>query len=89
MEADPCVYVKQFLYGSFIILLLYVDDTLDCGTRCYMICRLKEELSKCFDMKDLGPTKQILSMDIFCNRKTGKSWSSQKQYIEQVLDPST
>ncbi|GKV15765.1 hypothetical protein SLEP1_g26517 [Rubroshorea leprosula] len=56
-NADPCVYIRSFLDGNFILLLLYVDDMLILGQDVEKICMLKEELSKSFDMKDLGPTK--------------------------------
>ncbi|GKV32936.1 hypothetical protein SLEP1_g41499 [Rubroshorea leprosula] len=46
------------------------------------IYRLKDELSKSFDMKDLGPTKQILGMVITRDRKAGKLWLSQEKYVE-------
>ena len=52
-----CVCIHQFLSGNFIILLLYIDEMLIVGKDSNMICRLKEELSKSFHMKDLGPTR--------------------------------
>ncbi|CAN0888961.1 Retrovirus-related Pol polyprotein from transposon TNT 1-94, partial [Linum grandiflorum] len=51
-----------------------------------MIQSLKKDLSKSFDMKDLGPAKQILGMEIARDRKAGKLWLSQEKYIERVLD---
>lgn len=83
MEADPCVYVKQFHDGNFIILLLYVDDMLITGQDIAMIRRLKEELSKSFDMKNFGPTKQILGMEIFHNRKTRKLWFHKRSTLNE------
>ncbi|KAM1149990.1 hypothetical protein ACFX2B_030214 [Malus domestica] len=56
-HVDSCVYIKQFFEGKFIILLLYVDDMLIVSQDASMIKKLKEELSKSFDMKDLGPAK--------------------------------
>lgn len=56
---DHCVYVQKFLDGNFIILLLYVDDILIVSQDANMIRRLKNDLFKSFDMKDLGPTRQI------------------------------
>ncbi|GKV23084.1 hypothetical protein SLEP1_g32861 [Rubroshorea leprosula] len=47
---------------------------------------LKEELSKSFDMKDLGPTKQILGMAITHDRKAGKLWLSHEKYVEWMLE---
>ena len=51
--AYPCVYVQRFPDDKFIILLLYVDDMLIVGQDADMIQKLKMELSKMFDMKDL------------------------------------
>ena len=51
-----------------------------------MIGDLKKELSKFFDMKDLGPAKQILDMQILQDRKVRKLWLSQEQYVERVLE---
>ena len=56
-SADPCVYFRKFDDGNFIILLLYVDDMLIVGQDAMMIAKLKDELSKSFDMKDLGAAR--------------------------------
>lgn len=48
--------------------------------------RLKEDLSKSFDMKDLGPAKEILGMQITHDREAGKLRLSQEKYIERVLE---
>ncbi|KAM2456035.1 hypothetical protein PS1_015961 [Malus domestica] len=85
-HADSCVYIKQFSGGKFIILLLYVDDMLIVSQDASMIKKLKEELSKSFDMKDLGPAKQILGMEIIRDRKSKKLWLSQEKYVERVLE---
>ena len=61
---DPCVYVRRFHDDKFIILLLYVDDMLIVGQDADMIQKLKRELSRMFDMKDLGNAKHILGMEI-------------------------
>ena len=85
-DADPCVYIQQFTGGNFIILLLYVDDMLIVGQDVAMIRKLKSDLSKSFDMKDLGPAKQILGMEITRDRKAKKLWLSQERYVERVLE---
>ena len=69
---DPCVYVRRFHDDKFIMLLLYVDAMLIVGQDVDMIQKLKRELSKTFDMKDLGSAKRILGMEILRDRKTGK-----------------
>jgi len=37
-------------------------------------------------MKDLGPTKKILGMEIHRDRKSRCLWLSQQGYVEKVLD---
>ena len=69
---DPCVYIQRFPNSKFIIILLYVDDMLIIGQDADMIQKLKRELSKTFDMKDLGTTKHILGMEILQDKKVGK-----------------
>lgn len=85
-DADHCVYVKTFPGGKFIILLLYVDDMLIVGQDAKMIGDLKKDLSKSFDMKNLGSAKQILGMQILRDRKAKKLWLSQEKYVERVLE---
>ena len=46
------------------------------GQDANMIQKLKMELSKTFDMKDLGSAKRILGMEILRDRKEGKLWLS-------------
>ena len=79
--ADPCVYVWRFPNDKFIILLLYVDDMLIMSQDVDMIQKIKRELSKTFDMKDLGSAKRILGMEILRDRKVGKLWLSQENIL--------
>ena len=50
-NADHCVYVRKFLNGKIVILLLYVNDMLIIGQDVGVIGNLKEDLFKSFDMK--------------------------------------
>ena len=83
--SDHCVFVQNFSANDFVILLLYVDDMLIVGSNASRIDSLKRELSNCFSMKDLGPTKHILGMSIARDRRCKKLWISQEKYIEKVL----
>lgn len=83
---DHCVFVKKFSDGGFIILLLYMDDMLIVGRDTNKIDKLKKELSKSFEMKDLGPASQILGINISRDRTNRKLRLSQESYIEKVLD---
>ena len=81
---DSCVYLKT-VNGSVIYLLLYVDDMLIAAKDKSEIAKLKAQLSKEFEMKDLGAAKKILGIKIIRDRKSGKLYLSQKGYIEKVL----
>ena len=50
------------------------------------ISKLKEELAESFEMKDLGPAKQILGMEITRDRKNRRLWLSQERYVERILE---
>ncbi|KAD1365130.1 hypothetical protein E3N88_42941 [Mikania micrantha] len=67
-EMDHCCYIKKFS-KSYTILLLYVDDMLIAGSDMKEINKLKKQMSKEFEMKDLGTAKQILGMCIFKNNE--------------------
>ncbi|GAA0184078.1 transmembrane signal receptor [Lithospermum erythrorhizon] len=54
---DHCVYCKRFNNQSFIILLFYVDDMLLVVDDVKKINTLKSDLSRAFEMKDLGKAK--------------------------------
>jgi len=59
-----CVYHRKPSDGSFIYLLLYVDDMLIAAKDMVEIDRLKAPLSSEFYMKNLGAVKKILEMKI-------------------------
>ena len=56
------------------------------GQNSNTIHKLKRELSKTFDMKDLSSAKRILGMEIIRDRKAGQLWLSLEIYIEQMLE---
>ena len=84
-EKDNCCYFKHF-DNSYIILLLYVDDMLIVGPSIEEIKNLKRELSKQFEMKDLGSAKQILGMRITRDKAKGTLKLSQVEYVKKVLN---
>ena len=72
--------------GSYIFLLLYVDDMLIAAKSICEVDRLKALLCKEFDMKDLGTAKKILGMEIHRDRDSRKLWISHKNYIRKFLE---
>ena len=63
-EYDSCIYVKSLEDGSRVFLLLYVDDMLIACKSRKVVQELKATLSREFEMKDLGPARKILGMEI-------------------------
>ncbi|GJW66600.1 retrovirus-related pol polyprotein from transposon TNT 1-94 [Tanacetum coccineum] len=65
---DNCVFFKEFAPGMYICLLLYVDDRLiACKSKSEIECT-KGLLRKVFDMKELGPARKILDMEVVRDR---------------------
>jgi hypothetical protein len=85
-HSDHCVYFKRLENGSFIILLLYVDDMLVAGSNMQDINVLKKKLVNSFAMKDLGAATKILGMRITRDRKNRKLTLSQGEYTKKVLE---
>ena len=63
---------------SFVYLLLYFDDMLIANKDKGEIRKVKAQLNKEFEMKDLGAAKKILGMEIFRDREVGKLYLSKK-----------
>ena len=58
--------------NDFTYLLLYVDDMLIAARNKTHVQKLKAQLKKEFDMKDLGEAKKILGMEISRDRSISK-----------------
>lgn len=61
---DNYVYHRKLSDGSFVDLLLYIDDMLVAAKNISEINKLKAQLNSEFEMKDLGVVKKILGMKI-------------------------
>ncbi|GKA12387.1 retrovirus-related pol polyprotein from transposon TNT 1-94 [Tanacetum coccineum] len=68
---DSCVYFKEFAPGMYIYLLLYVDDMLIAYKSKSEIKYTKGMMRKEFDMKELGPARKILGMEISVSMPLG------------------
>jgi hypothetical protein len=85
-HSDHYVYFKKIENGSYIILLLYVDDMLVAGSNMQDINVLKKKLANSFAIKGLGAAKKILGMRITRDRKNCNLTLSQGEYIDKVLE---
>jgi len=66
-------------------LLLYVNAMLIAARNKIHVQKLKTQLKKEFDIKDLGEAKKILGMEITRNRGSGRLWQSLENYFLRVL----
>jgi Reverse transcriptase (RNA-dependent DNA polymerase). len=80
LTADSGIFSKN---NTFIAV--YVDDLLILGPSTDEISKLKQQLSKRFEMTDLGPCKYYLGMTIRRQRSTKTLHLGQRAYIEKVL----
>jgi hypothetical protein len=70
---------------TYVYLLLYIDDILITAKNINVIQELKDTLKFEFEMKDLGPTRKILGMEIQQDRTSRKLFLNQRRYIEKIL----
>jgi len=80
------VHFRQYSDGSLVYLLLYVDDMLIASKDKPLINKLKSQLSREFEIKDLGAAKKILGMEIQMDRKADKLYLCQSRYLQKVLN---
>ncbi|KAM1364809.1 hypothetical protein ACFX2F_043330 [Malus domestica] len=82
-RADYSLFTK--VSGSSItIVLLYVDDMVITGNNDRAINDLKQFLSRCFRIKDLGPLKYFLGVEV-ARSKAGIT-ISQRKYTLDILE---
>ena len=67
-------------------MLLYVEDMFTATRNKTHVQKLKAQLKKKFDIKDLREAKKILGMEITRDRSSDRLWLSQKNYILKVLE---
>lgn len=82
--ADYCLYVK-INDKSCTYIVLYVDDLLICSNDDKSLNEIKRNLSSEFEMKDLGPLKCFMGINIHIDKKNGSIKIEQKEYIENLL----
>ncbi|GJT95917.1 gag-pol polyprotein [Tanacetum coccineum] len=71
-----------FLYGNIEeeISMLQLE-----GSNKDRINKLKAQLARKFEMKDLEPANKILGMQIYEDRVSRKIWLSEKSYVKKIL----
>lgn len=82
LSTEPCVY-KKLLGSEIIILAVFVDDVIVFYKNDTSLVNVKNDLQKYFSLKDLGPLKYYLGLNIDSN--AGKIRINQKTYISSLL----
>ena len=83
--ADKCVFTYIDVNGHLIIIAIYVNDFLFISKSLKFIKSSKSEMSGHFKMKDLGPAKWILQIELNHDILNSVTTLSQFQYIEKIL----
>lgn len=80
---DKCLYVKKVNFDVCYILI-HVDDILVATNKASFMNDLMKNVSRNFDIKNLGGVKTYLGIDI--ERDNGKFVISQSSYIDSIIE---
>ena len=81
---DPCIYVAT--EGEKLVIAVYVDDLILAGKTDEQIARIKSDLCKRFNAKDMGELHYFLGMKIIQNQSSGEVWIGQPVYTQNILE---
>jgi Reverse transcriptase (RNA-dependent DNA polymerase)/gag-polypeptide of LTR copia-type/Integrase core domain/GAG-pre-integrase domain len=84
-QADHCIY-HLYEKGLIMYIALYVDDLLLLSNSLKRLMNLKQELSRLFQMKDLGEAQFVLGIQIQRNRAAHTLSISQHAYVKSVVE---
>jgi hypothetical protein len=68
-QADHTLFTKSDQNGMTTILIVYVDDIILTGNDEIEMERLKRNLEADFEIKDFGPLKYVLGMEVERSKK--------------------
>lgn len=84
-KADPCVYVKRDPHNNVeAYISCWVDDLFIIGEKA-VTTAAKEMLRTQFDIKDLGPARWMLGLELTRDRVNRTATLSQARYVETML----
>jgi hypothetical protein len=85
LNSALCVYINNE-DGNIVTVVIYVDDLMVASDNPRKLQRLKSsELSKSFEMKDLGPLSFCLGIEFTQDVKKQTITMSQSRYIKETL----
>lgn len=83
-DVDQCIYVRRS-DSKVTYVAIWVDDALIFSNDLEFVNHLKSELSKRFQMKDMGIASSALGIRITRNENDGTIKIDQSQYIADIL----
>ena len=86
-QADFSLFTKHTSANSFTTLLIYVDDMILAGNDAHKIAAVKRTLDELFKIKDLGPLKFFLGLEVARSSK-GISLCQRKYTLELLQQAS-
>jgi hypothetical protein len=85
-DEDACLYIRIANDGTVAYAAVFVDDLVLVSASLSEVNLIKVELSRKWDMKDLGPLSSILGMKVIRNVAAGWLTLSQEKYALDVLE---
>ena len=85
IDEDHCVYIKQHK-DKYVLLSLYLDNTIIVGNNLKFVQTIKMWLSSTFEMKDMREASYILGVKIHRDRSNILVALSQEHYIKKILE---
>ena len=81
---DACLYYRE-RGPSTLYVALYVDDLIIAGNTLEAVNEFKREMSKKYNMKDLGELRYCLGMEVMHDRTNSTLTIAQSKYCTDVL----
>ena len=83
--ADPCVH-SRVNENEYMVTSTYTDDVFGASLMEEGAAKAKEEIEKCFGIKDVGELGYILGIRVDRDKGTGTISLSQSTYLQCVLE---
>ena len=85
LDTDYCIY-RKISASTLIFVALYVDDILLISNALDALQQLKDDLSKRFEMTDLGEAQFVLGLQVSRDRAARTLTLSQADYVRRVVE---
>lgn len=80
---DTCMYTKR-VGNDMVYICLYVDDMVVSARTIELVNEVKSSIASQFRIKELGPVKHLLGMEVNYNQKQRTMTITQTQYIKTM-----